>query len=235
QVAQKTLSQTHSAGKVKVRVKSMTSPLRLHSFNGPAMNDSELLSAFSTTASPQAFEQIVRNNIHLVYGAALRQTRDPHLADDVTQSVFIILARKARTLRDPAMLPGWLISTTRYASLNAKKFESRRRIHEQKAASMAPISTDDVPVTTDNTDIASLLDQALGKLRTNDRSALVLRYLRGLPVKAVAAELLISPVAAEKRIARALLKLRQLLGRKGINTAADALESALAAQSLALA
>ena len=96
------------------------------------MDDTQLLSDFARTGSQSAFAQLVRRHINLVYGAARRQVGgDCHLADDITQAVFMILAKKAASVRSGAVLPAWLISTTRYAASNARALESRRRRHEQ--------------------------------------------------------------------------------------------------------
>src|SRR2546421_7674963 len=100
------------------------------------MNDQQLLTAYITGASQDAFAQLVQRHINLVYSLALRNTHDPHMADDVTQAVFLVLARRARSIRDPALLPAWLMTTTRYAANNLRRQESRRRRHEQKAAAM---------------------------------------------------------------------------------------------------
>src|SRR5688572_338193 len=97
----------------------------------------DALHAYVTTASSEAFAALVRAHVDLVYTAARRQVRgDAHLADDVTQAVFVILARKAATIRAASLLPGWLLKTTHYAALNANHLAARRRHHERRAAAM---------------------------------------------------------------------------------------------------
>src|SRR5258707_1005628 len=97
------------------------------------LSDSSLLIDYAATGSHAAFTQLVSQNLNLVYASALRQTRDPHLADDVAQAVFLILARRPQSIRDPKALPAWLITTTRYCALNAMRLASRRQRHEQQA------------------------------------------------------------------------------------------------------
>src|SRR5687767_12594866 len=95
--------------------------------------DLQLLRDYAA-GSQAAFAELVRRHVHLVHGCALRQSRgDPHLTDDITQAVFIVLARRARSIRDDASLTGWLVNTTRYAALSALKLETRRKFHERRA------------------------------------------------------------------------------------------------------
>ena len=103
------------------------------------MTDSQLLYDYVEHRSEAAFAQLVSRHIDLVYAAARRQVRDTHLAEDVTQAVFIVLARKAHRVRNGAVLTAWLLSSARYAAGNVITSESRRRHHETEASSMAPI------------------------------------------------------------------------------------------------
>src|SRR3954468_1657314 len=103
----------------------------------PDLDDILLLRQFAQTRDQNAFATIVNRHINLVYSAALRQVRDPHMAEDVTQTVFIILAQKAPSLsKTHTILSAWLLVVTRYASMDALKVAPRRRDHEQKAAEL---------------------------------------------------------------------------------------------------
>ena len=91
------------------------------------MNDSELLRRFAAEHADDAFAELVRRRIGLVYSAALRQVGgDAHRAEDIAQEVFIDLARKARSLaRHPALI-GWLYTSTHFAAAKSNRTEQRR-------------------------------------------------------------------------------------------------------------
>jgi RNA polymerase sigma factor (sigma-70 family) len=199
------------------------------------MDTSELLIDFVKTSSERSFAELVNRHINLVYASARRQVHeDAHLAEDVTQAVFILLAKKAASVRNGAVLPAWLISATRYAAANARSLESRRRKHEQKAAAMAPQSCDDADPVLDEK-LAPSLDQALAKLGATDRSAVAMRYLQGMSIREVGVALGVSEEAAQKRVLRAVDKLRTYFARRGVTMEATAFASGLSRQGAHLA
>ena len=97
-------------------------------------DDAELLTAYATRHSEEAFTELVGRHVALVYSAALRQVREPQLAEDVTQAVFIILARKARAVSRHTALSGWLCRVAHFVSRDALRAERRRQHREQEAA-----------------------------------------------------------------------------------------------------
>src|SRR5690349_2180063 len=97
------------------------------------MDDNQLLAEFARLESERAFATLVSRHVNLVYYAALRFTRNPHHAEEITQAVFIILARKASGLGRNVVLSGWLYQTARLTSANFVKGEIRRQRREQEA------------------------------------------------------------------------------------------------------
>lgn len=195
------------------------------------MTDQDLWQQFLTGRSEAAFAELVRRYIGLVYAAARRQIKDPGAAEDVTQSVFVLLARRARTLRNAAAIPGWLLVTTRSVALNAIRAQIRRERHESKAAVMKQESQSQVPAAWGS--IGPLLDEAVATLRADDRDALMLRYFQNQPLVDVANALGISEPAARKRVQRAVERLRRFFASRGIVTSAEALGAMLPAHVLA--
>src|ERR1035437_4147622 len=100
------------------------------------MGDWQLLQAYAKNRSEAAFAELVRLHLDWVYSAALRHVGDPHLAEDVVQSVFVLLARKARDLGPGTLLGGWLFRTTRHVAAHARRAEQRRKTREATACTM---------------------------------------------------------------------------------------------------
>ena len=193
----------------------------------PPSSDFELLIEHCA-GSPEAFTELVHRHVDMVYSAALRQVRDAHLADDVTQAVFLLLWQKAASLRPDTILPGWLHRTTRYCAANAMRLGMIRQRHERRAASMKPDEISSALSTaTENAELAAALDQAVAKLSPADREAVVLRFFAGKNADDIAAVLHVSPDAARKRIERAVVKLQKILSGLGVSTSAPSLISFL--------
>lgn len=192
-------------------------------------DDADLLAAYAAQRSEAAFATLVERHVALVHSAALRQTRDPHLAEEITQAVFIILARKAGGLSRKTILAGWLCRTARFVAANALKAERRRHYHESEAC-MQSISPEVEPEVWPQ--IAPLLDEAVAQLGETDRNAVVLRFYQQRPLDEVGRVLGLSADAAQKRVTRAVEKLRKIFLRRGVTLSATLIAGAVAAHSV---
>jgi RNA polymerase sigma factor (sigma-70 family) len=196
-----------------------------------ANDDMSLLREYARDSSEQAFSTLVSRHVNLVYTVALRQVHDTHLAEEITQVVFIILARKAATLAPKTILSGWLYRTTRYASSNALKLQNRRRQHEQEAQ-MQPIANESEPESDAWNQISPALDAAMAGLSEADHNAIVLRFFDGKSLREVGDAMGASEEAAKKRVNRALEKLRTFFVRRGIVLSTAVIAGALSTHSL---
>jgi uncharacterized protein (TIGR03435 family) len=193
-------------------------------------DDMALLREFAASRSECAFETLVARHIHLVYSAALRQVGDPHLAEEITQAVFIILARKAGSLGEKTILSGWLYRTAQYASADALKMQ-RRREHREQEAYMQSLQENSETASA-WLEISPLLDEAMTRLGQTDRDAVVLRYFENKSLREVGGALGLQERAAQKRIARALEKLRAFFANRGVAFSAAAIARAVSANSV---
>lgn len=193
------------------------------------MDDRQLLTRYVKEGSQEAFAEVVGRHIHFVYSTALRQVRTRQLAEDVTQVVFINLARKAASLSDQVVLAGWLHRDTRFTALDALRAEQRRQAREQEACSM---NTPDPNPDPDWEQVRPWLDEALHEMASLDRDALLLRFFEKRSLKEIGVALGSGEDAARKRVSRALDKLRDLLGRRGVTTSASALSVTLTANGI---
>jgi RNA polymerase sigma factor (sigma-70 family) len=197
------------------------------------MNDDlTLLREFARNNSEPAFAALVSRHVNLVYSVALRQVRDPHLAEEITQAVFIILARKANSLGDKTILPGWLCRTARYASANALTIQRRRQHREQEAYMQSTLNEAEPRHEETWNQIAPLLDGAMEKLGQKDHDALVLRFFENKTFAEVGATLGASEDAAKMRVNRALEKLRKFFTKRGVSSTTATLAGAISANSV---
>jgi uncharacterized protein (TIGR03435 family) len=193
-------------------------------------DDLTLLREYARRNSEDAFAALVSRHVNLVYSVALRQVRDTHLAEEITQAVFIILARKAGSLGDKTILPGWLCRAARYTSANALKMQYRSQRREQEVQSIVNETTNEAGETW--TQIAPLLDAAMEKLGKKDHDALVLRFFENKSLREVGIALGASEDAAKMRVNRALEKLREFFTRHGAVSTTVIIAGAMAANSV---
>ena len=180
----------------------------------PPPADDELLSQFRTERSEAAFRALVERHLPLVWSVARRVVNgDDALAEDVAQTVFADLARKARVLPAGVRLGGWLHRHTFFTASKAVRTEARRRAREIEAAAMNAASTPESDLWRE---MAPHVDSAIAELAATDRDAIVLRFFEKKPLRDVARMLGISEDAAGKRIARALERLRRNLSRRRV-------------------
>jgi RNA polymerase sigma factor (sigma-70 family) len=192
-------------------------------------DDIELLRRYAETRSEEAFAELVRRHVNLVYFSALRRTRGAtHLAEDVSQLVFIALARHATSLQRDTVLAGWLFVATRNAAAKTMRTEQRRMTREQEAYAMLETLTD---ATADWERIRPHLDAALDDLDPRDRDVVLLRFMENRPFAEIGGVLRVSDDAARMRVDRALDKLRVSLVRRGITSTTGALAIALGSQA----
>jgi RNA polymerase sigma factor (sigma-70 family) len=175
------------------------------------MTDLELLREYASRGSEDAFATLVKRYGGLVYSAAFRQSGHVQDAEEITQAVFVILARKAAGLRQDTVLPGWLLGTTRFVAMNAR----RRQLH-RLPLDHNELNENRAEATAGWEQLASVLDEALGRLSVKDRDAVVLRYFEEQSFKDIARLTAATEDGAQKRVTRAVEKLRIHFQRRGL-------------------
>lgn len=211
--------------------------------------DLELLQRYARNKSEESFTALVNRHLNLIYSAALRQVRSPQLAEEVAQSVFTDLARNAHRLapwdgrvRDGArsendnptgrprgtILTAWLYQVTRRTAIDVVRREARRQLREQIASEMNTMNA----TVADWTHIAPLLDEAMHALDDTDRAAVLLRYFENKSLREVGATLGTSDDAAQKRVSRAVERLREFFAQRGVTVGASGLVLVISANAV---
>jgi len=193
------------------------------------LDDSNLLRQYAEHNSEPAFAALVARHVDKVYSVALRHTRNAHAAEEITQAVFVILAKKSGLLGAKVILAGWLYETARLTALTHIRREIRRTRREQEAHMQSALNENESEAWPH---IAPLLDDAMAKLSAADRHAVVLRYFDGKSLGEVGAALGASEDAAKKRVTRAVEKLRGWFTKRGVTLTATVLTAAIAANSV---
>ena len=196
----------------------------------PDTSDMELLRDYDRHGSEAAFAALVQRHINLVYSVAFRHVGIGAQAEEITQAVFIILARKASGLRPDTVLEGWLYETTRLTALSFMRGERRRQFREQEAYMQSTLqeSTDDAVWN----QLAPLLDEAISRLGTRDRDAVLLRFFKEKSLREVATTMRVSEAAAQRRILRALEKLRKFFIKRGVSSTTAIIAGTISANSV---
>jgi RNA polymerase sigma factor (sigma-70 family) len=183
--------------------------------------DQQLLRAYVSHRSEAAFTELVHRYIDLVYSTARRLLGDAFRAEDVTQATFMALAQNAKSLANRAVLSGWLHTTAHHLAIKTIRTDARRQQREKEVATMN--ESTHAPAAASWQEIAPHLDALIGKLAESERDAILLRYFEKKSAVEMAASLGISADAAQKRVNRAVEKLRNLFSKHGINIGAGGL------------
>ncbi len=181
--------------------------------------DLQLLTRYDSQRDEDAFAEIVRRYVDLVHSAALRQVRSPELAEEVAQAVFIELARQARHLPSRPVLAAWLYHVTRRRAIDVVRREAGRRLREETAQELQAMNA----TAEDWTHIEPLLDDAMDALEETDRMAVLLRYFQNKPLREVGEAMGVSDDAAQKRVSRAVERLREFFARRGVTVGTSGL------------
>jgi RNA polymerase sigma factor (sigma-70 family) len=199
-----------------------------------AIDDLALLREYGANNSETAFEELVLRRVGFVYSAALRQVRDPHLADEITQVVFIILAQKAGKISDKTILTGWLFKTTRFVALAQIRANAKRSLRMATIEKEFQMQNEFQSAATDEiwNQMSPLLDEALASLGESDRQAVLLRFFENKSLVEVGSSLGTGEDTARKRVTRALEKLRKFFTKRGVSSTTAIIVGAISANSV---
>src|SRR5947209_1574234 len=186
--------------------------------DGGPLGDRQLLDGFRAARDETAFAALVRRHGPLVLGVCRRVLGDGPDADDAFQATFLVLARKADSLRQPERLAAWLYGV---AGRTARKARGRRAARRAREGPLPEGLA--VPPPPDPCDWRPLLDEELARLPERYQTAVVLCDLQGLARTEAAARLGVAEGTLSSRLARGRAKLRDRLIRRGVTLAAGSL------------
>jgi RNA polymerase sigma factor (sigma-70 family) len=192
-----------------------------------AGSDAQLLAAFSRRRDEAAFTQLVRRHSPMVFGVCTRVLGNTADAEDAFQATFLVLTRKAASLRQPATLANWLYGVAYRTAQRARRDTARRRLRERQVATMGQAETADESA---RRELRQVLDDELHRLPQRYRAAVVLCYLEGRTQEEAARQLGCPRATIATRLARACARLRAPLARRGFALSAAAVASLLAAE-----
>src|ERR1035437_4702593 len=186
-------------------------------------SDVQLLRDYAEDGHEAAFRELVTRHADFVFSAALRQVNSPDLAGDIAQGVFTDLARKARPLAEqmPGSLAGWLHRGTRYAAFNHLRDTRRRLANEKQAMEQLLINSESAPDW-----------ELIRPVRDEAREALLLRYFKNQDFRAVGLALGVSDDTAQKRVSRAVERLREFFSKRNMTIGASGLAVVISANAV---
>jgi len=191
-------------------------------------SDLELVQNYLRNGSQKAFSALVSRHLNLVFSAALRQMRSPQLAEEVCQSVFSDLAQSAAQLKPDTILTAWLYEVTRRTAIDVVRRESRRQRREKAAFELTAMNA----TTDDWKEIEPFLDEAMHTLDAHDRAAVLLRYFENKSLRDVGEALGTNDDAAQKRVSRAVERLREFFSKRGITVGASGVAVVISANAV---
>ena len=191
-------------------------------------DDLDLLRQYAAGKSEDAFTALVNRHLNLIYSAALRQVRSAQLAEEVAQSVFSDLARSAAKLKPDTILTAWLYEVARRTAIDLVRKESRRQLRERAALEMTAMNS----TASDWTQLEPLLDEAMDALEATDRAAVLLRYFENKSLRDVGQALGTTDDAAQKRVSRAVERLRAFFALRGVSVGAGGLAAVISANAV---
>jgi RNA polymerase sigma factor (sigma-70 family) len=195
---------------------------------GMSETDMELLARYREGHAEDAFAELVRRHLDLVFSAALRQVRSPQLAEEVAQSVFTDLARQAQKLAEDTILSAWLYAVARRTAIDVVRREARRQKREQLAMELSSMNADSA----DWSQIEPILDEAMETLDATERSAVLLRYFEKKSLREVGQALGTTEEAARKRVSRGVESLQEFFTKRGVTARAGGLAVAISANAV---